>query len=66
MLPTVQFKDDEVVKQVYFGELSTLETELPLGPEYDNYNMELKAKICDRRSACALVDVGTMKVRTSN
>ena len=49
---------------MYSGEMFTLKTELPLGPEHDDYAMELKAKICDYKGACALVDIGSVKVRT--
>lgn len=57
-----KFKENTLTKQISFGPESDIQVYMPLGPEYDNFTMEVMAKIFDSYGAYATVSLGEVRV----
>ncbi|XP_036357895.1 polycystin-1-like isoform X2 [Octopus sinensis] len=57
-----KYKDSSLLNQIAFGIDSTLNVFMPLGPDYDNYKMEVFGKVFDPLGAYTIYPMGTVTV----
>ncbi|XP_071129607.1 polycystin family receptor for egg jelly-like isoform X3 [Mytilus edulis] len=57
-----KFKEDQVLKQIYFGSDNFYHGDMPLGPEYDDYKMLCYVRIKDKTGSFMTFDLGEVQV----
>ena len=55
-------RDDDIEKQLRLSVESSIKTYLPVGPHYDDYKMNIRVKIFDRKEAFTLREIANVTV----
>lgn len=62
LVPSVLFKDDDMERHLVFGEDAEVQVELPLGPDWDDFMMDVYVRIYDSQNAYHTLKIDTAQV----